>query len=127
MGIVIKAAPGTYNVPYSKILAKGIPGDLLEAPAGFTATGDQFILAEQGGIIGFYKADVGSTITEGKGYLEIAGYPVKALFFVEDDATGISLTPALSESEGVIYNVAGQRMSKMQKGINIVNNKKVLK
>ena len=125
LGIVVKAAAGTYNIPYSQIIAKDIPSDLKEAPAGFTATGDQYVLAEGSEGIGFYKAE--GVITEGKGYLEIAGYPVKALFFVEDDATGISLTPALSEGEGVIYNVAGQRMSKMQKGINIVNNKKVLK
>ena len=39
----------------------------------------------------------------------------------------ISLTPALSEGNGAIYNLAGQRLSKMQKGINIVNGKKVLK
>ena len=46
----------------------------------------------------------------------------------EEIATGIdSLTPALSEGKGVIYNVAGQRISKVQKGINIVNGKKVLK
>ena len=53
---------------------------------------------------------------------------VKALNFdFDDDATGISLTPALSEGEGAIYNVAGQRMNKMQKGINIVNGKKILR
>ena len=38
-----------------------------------------------------------------------------------------SLTPSLSKGEGVIYNLAGQRISKLQKGINIVNGKKVLK
>ena len=37
-----------------------------------------------------------------------------------------SLTPALSEEEEAIYNVAGQRLNKMQKGINIRNGKKVL-
>ena len=42
-------------------------------------------------------------------------------------ANAISLTPALSEGEGVIYNLAGQRLQKMQKGINIVNGKKILK
>lgn len=40
--------------------------------------------------------------------------------------TGISLTPALSKGEGEIYNLAGQRLNKMQKGINIVGSKKVL-
>ena len=44
---------------------------------------------------------------------------------VEDVITGIS---PLGETEGgdSIYNLAGQRLSKMQKGINIVNGKKVL-
>ena len=38
-----------------------------------------------------------------------------------------SLTPNPSpKGEGSIYNLAGQRMSKLQKGVNIVNGKKVL-
>ena len=44
----------------------------------------------------------------------------------EFDPDGISLIPTLSEGEGAIYNLAGQRMSKLQKGINIVGGKKVL-
>lgn len=49
------------------------------------------------------------------------------LNFGEDDADDInSLTPSLSEGEGAIYNLAGQRLSKMQRGINIVNGKKIL-
>ena len=48
--------------------------------------------------------------------------------FGEGDATGInSLTSTFTESEGAIYNVAGQRVSKMQKGVNIVGGKKILK
>ena len=42
------------------------------------------------------------------------------------DPDGISLTPTLSEGEGAIYNLSGQRMSRLQKGINIINGKKVL-
>jgi len=38
-----------------------------------------------------------------------------------------SLTPALSKGEGAIYNVSGQQINKMQKGINIVNGKKIMK
>lgn len=41
--------------------------------------------------------------------------------------TGINgLTPALSKGEGVIYNLNGQRVNSLQKGINIVGGKKVL-
>ena len=37
-----------------------------------------------------------------------------------------NISPALS-GDGAIYNVAGQRISKLQKGVNIVNGKKILK
>ena len=58
-----------------------------------------------------------------------SGSGVKALSFDFDDATGISLMEdGRSQMEdGAIYNVAGQRLNKMQKGINIVNGKKILK
>ena len=38
--------------------------------------------------------------------------------------TGISLTPALSQREGAIYNLQGQRLKSLQKGLNIVNGRK---
>ena len=44
----------------------------------------------------------------------------------EEETAIKSLTPAISEGEGEAYNLAGQRVSKLQKGINIVNGKKVL-
>ena len=66
-----------------------------------------------------------------RGYITVPASPgVKALNFTfEDDATSInSLTPALSEGEGAIYNLAGQMVNgKLPKGIYIVNGKKVLK
>ena len=43
-----------------------------------------------------------------------------------DIVTAIS-TPTSVQSETAIYNLAGQRLSKMQKGINIVGGKKILK
>ena len=39
--------------------------------------------------------------------------------------TSISLTPALSHREGAIYNLQGQRLSSLQKGLNIVDGRKV--
>ena len=59
------------------------------------------------------------------------GSGVKAFYFEGDDATGIenvnSALDANHNFDGAIYNLAGQRISKMQKGINIINGKKVLK
>ena len=45
----------------------------------------------------------------------------------EDDPVGIkTLSDSPSKGEDIIFNLAGQRLSKMQKGINIVEGKKVL-
>ncbi len=82
----------------------------------------------------FKKVGAG-TVKPGKallpaGYItESSGVKPFTFIFEEDDATGISLMEdGRSQMEdGVIYNVAGQRISKMQKGINIVNGKKILK
>ena len=79
--------------------------------------------------IGFYKA-AGQTVAKNRAYIQIdESTPVKGFIALPgDDATAIeSLTPNPSPvSEGSIFNLAGQRMSKLQKGINIVNGKKVL-
>jgi len=44
----------------------------------------------------------------------------------ETQTTGISLTPTLPQGEGAIYNLQGQRISSLQKGLNIVNGQKVI-
>ena len=57
------------------------------------------------------------------------GSGVKALSFdFDDDATGINEELRIKNEESTsIFNLAGQRLSKTQKGINIVNGKKILK
>jgi len=79
----------------------------------------------------FYNVDSDVTLKAFRGYITTAsGNNVKALTFdFDDDATGISLMEdGRSQMEdGAIYNLAGQRINKMQKGINIINGKKILK
>ena len=104
-------------------------GNLLKASDG-TVTGGEgiYALAKKTNGVGFYPVAETVTIPEGKAYLIVSGGEVKPFYgFEEDDATGISLTPALSSREGEIFNLAGQRVSKAQKGINIINGKKILK
>ena len=43
----------------------------------------------------------------------------------EAQMTGIGLTPTLTQGKGAIYNLQGQRISTLQKGLNIVNGRKV--
>ena len=66
-----------------------------------------------------------------RAYFHIDGStPVKEfkMKFNEDDATSLSeeLRVKSEESDNAIYNLSGQKLSKPQKGINIVNGKKVL-
>ena len=84
----------------------------------------------------FWYSTGASKIKGFRGYFEFADVldayyeeaEVKVNILFNNEATGInSLTPALSEGEGAIYNLAGQRMSKAQHGINIVNGKKVIR
>lgn len=43
------------------------------------------------------------------------------------DATGISISTVGKQQDEAIYNLAGQRLSKMQRGINIINGKKYIR
>ena len=76
----------------------------------------------------FYNVDSDVTLKAFRGYITTSGNNVKALTFdFDDDATGIkTLSDSPLKGEN-IYNLAGQRLLKAQKGINIVNGKKILK
>lgn len=53
--------------------------------------------------------------------------PFDFLLVRKDEETDMkTLTPTLSKGSGAVYNLAGQRISKLQKGINIVDGKKVV-
>lgn len=116
---------GTY---YNKIADDTLPAinvanDLKGTDADTAADGTMYILANGADGVGFYKAE--GTIPAGKAYFQ-SSTGVKAFFFDGDDATGISNVDANLNANDAIYNIAGQRIQKMQKGINIINGKKVL-
>ena len=124
--VVMADAAGTYDVNITTDAALGTENDLVAATEAVTADGSQFVLAQKEQGIGFYKATAGTTIAAGKGYIVIEN-AVKVFYgFDPDDGTGINDVEVADEN-APIYNVAGQRLQKMQKGINIVGNKKVLK
>ena len=77
--------------------------------------------------VGFYLA-AGGKIAAGKAYLEVPeGTEIKGFTFkFADDPDAIKFVNTVNSEDGLIYNIAGQRLNKMQKGINIVNGKKIL-
>lgn len=86
-----------------------------------------YVLGKKDGVVGFYHWD-SNDLGANRAYLHgSAGVRGFALIFDEDDATAIENVNAnVNDNNTVIYNLAGQRLNKMQKGINIVNGKKVL-
>ena len=102
--------------------------DLKPATEEVTADGTQFILAKIGDTVGFAKATPETKIAAGKGYLVISA-AVKAFYpFDEEDETGIADVNVNDNlNEGAIYDLSGQRVNKAQKGIYIINGKKVLR
>ena len=125
--VLVKADAGEYSFAYAQEADPIAVNELVGATEDVVADGTQYILANGGEGIGFYKATAGSTIKAGKAYLVVpAG--IKGFYgFDEDDATGISDLNANVNANEAIYNLAGQRIQKMQRGINIVGGKKVLK
>ena len=85
--------------------------------------------------IGFYKAN-NKRVAVNRAYIcipkdEIAAADAKDFFSMpgfDDDPTGINdLADKTGNERNEIYNLAGQRINKLQKGINIINGKKIMK
>ncbi len=85
----------------------------------------------------FYSVGKNTTIDAQRGYFQLNGFSydpsstsaggVKefGITFDEDDPDGINDVNVNLDDDESIYNVAGQRLGRMQKGINIVNGKKI--
>ena len=136
--VILKGAPKTYVY---NIVAEAAPIEnnvLMGTLEPIEPTGKYVLAKPAGEKVGFYKAEPNTDpekgkIPAGKAYLVSNDASVKAFYFAGDDATGIrnvnsqNTLNTLNTQNSTIYNLAGQRISKMQKGINIVNGKKILK
>ena len=89
------------------------------------ADGDYFISGNK-----LYKSSGGTTIACTRAYLKDKGVTeVKALKFVingEDYPTAIAVVEGAPAENGAIFNLAGQRVGKAQKGVYVVGGKKVV-
>ena len=128
--VIVKAAKGSYFCNSTESVRKiGITNDLTFSNEEETSDGSQYILAKpEGEEVGFYQATADTKIAARKGYLVITGEAVKAFYpFFGEDATAIANVNVNDNvNNAAIYNIAGQKLSKLQKGINIINGRKVL-
>jgi len=135
-GLYIVGTPGSYVIPetttdmvYSNLL-KGVTTPTTISPTEGSYT--NFILTTGIHGVGFYTLSTTGELAAGKAYLQLPTASVaniKALNIVlddDDDATGITEIQDIQDAHGVIYNLAGQRVNKAQKGLYIINGKKTL-
>lgn len=142
----VSATPFTGVVPAGKaVLVKGTAGqkytltpatttadetfdtDLLASDGTVTADGAQhFAFGTKNGVSGFKLVKSGVVIPVKKGYLFISNAGAKEFFAFEGETTGISAVETAPATDGNVYNMAGQRVSKNYKGLVIVGGKKYL-
>lgn len=134
-GLYIAGTPGERRIPKTQTsmfyanLLKGVTEPTIISPTDGNYT--NYILSNGSYGVGFYTLSQTGTLDAGKAYLQlptasVAGIKALKIEFDENDApTGIAITSTSSAEENTIYNLAGQRVSKAHRGINIVNGKKV--
>ena len=93
----------------------------LEIYRGYYLEGENFTAEDQ--IKVGDKVIVYGKLVDYKGTKEMTGSSIYSLNGV---TTGISNIKAETINDGAVYNVAGQRVNKLSKGINIVNGKKIV-
>lgn len=95
------------------------------APYLVTETNATYCLANKSGI-GFYPVNLNTTIAAFRAFINLdSTAETKALRIVLDDMED-GIADIQSEESTTIYNLSGQRLNKVQKGINIIGGKKVM-
>ena len=124
---VIESAPSVSHndlVPVSENIADG---DLPDEENGYS----NFILNKVKGVVGFYRPD-GYGVDAGRAYLQVLTSSVSGvqsftnLFDGETTAIDSITTADEQTQDNVFYDLSGRRVNNPQRGLYIVNGKKVL-
>jgi hypothetical protein len=138
-GALLCAEEGEYV--FTKAESEGTPvtGNMLCGYAGAneyenvalpTDGSTNYVLAVQNEKAGFYRKDKGFKVYNNKAYLNLPASlaAARALYFsFGDGATGIFETESGNVKTENCYDLSGRRVHKAQKGIYIVNGKKVVR
>ena len=95
-----------------------------------TLGADCYLLQKHDDVVGFYKCEDGKKYKLGanRAYLKYeAPAGVKAFFLAdENNETAITALSDLMNGKAEIYDLNGRKLQKLEKGVNIVNGKKVI-
>ncbi|MBO7466869.1 MAG: hypothetical protein J6T94_04195 [Bacteroidaceae bacterium] len=125
--VVLKGDEGFYSFATTTGVTPTAGNELIGAISDISADGTQYLLGDGDEGIGYYKAETGSTVAVGSVFLKAAD-GAQSYYGLDDGTKVIGITqdndPVSNES---IYNLSGQKLPHVQKGILIVNGKKILK
>lgn len=135
-GVVIHGIAGTYTFVATAEDVSSTAGNQMVGVTEETelnASDNAYLLTRDKNTpaIAFRKLATTYTLGANKAYLKLDnGSESRQLISVvwDDNATGIyDLREKKEENDGAIYNLAGQKLTRTQKGINIINGKLVIK
>ena len=138
-GAILMGAAETYNfipsisygtpvednmlVGYEAADNKAESNSAVTLPEGSTV----YVLAVENKVAGFYKKVAGFNVYNNKAYLQVPGVPgARAIYFDFGGETGILETENGDVKTENCYDLSGRRVQKAQKGIYIVNGRKVV-
>ena len=128
-GVVLKGAAKTYEIPAiaSSTTAKGdLEGSTTAVDVTADAENVYYVLAKSGDADARFAKVSSGSIAAGKAYLKVAKAGAREFFAIGgDDVTAIESVKA-QQMNGEVYNLNGQRVAAPQKGLYIVNGKKVV-
>ena len=126
-GVLLKGAEDTYNVPViasttADFTDNKFVGVTVETP---NVEAGIYVLLNGDAGVGFYKTKYAFTVGANTAYLpaDLAG---ARSFIAIEEATAIEDIAAETITNGEVYNLQGQRVVKAQKGLYIINGKKVV-
>lgn len=131
--VFLKATTGSVTASIAASAATGAPLTSTALSGTYVdksvTGGDDYFLGKADNKVGFYHWD-GSMLKANRAYLEASKLGntdgnVKG-FAIDFDSVDAIKSLFNEEGNAEIYNLAGQRLNKLQKGVNIVNGKKVL-
>lgn len=133
-GVVLKGNEGNYKFVqnfgnFEKEKGNQMVGTI--SSIALSESDNAYLLARKKGTteVAFYRLATKYTMLPNKAYLKLPSANSRAMIPVlwDDEATGVLDVGEESEEASDIYNLSGQRLSKPQKGINIVNGRLLVK
>ena len=133
-GVILEGKEGTYTFVAAEGSVSATAGNQMVGvteDTPLTSADNAYMLTRKkdGGSIAFRLLATDYTLGANKAYLKLENNARNLISVVWDDnATGIyDLSEKKEENDGAIYNLAGQKLTRTQKGINIINGKLVIK